>query len=153
MADEPLLNLNTLVKRETIDIDGSRYELFSVDELSVLATHRFTIWGRRIEELRDSTDPLDSVEYADLVDRIIQDAAVDLPAAVLEKLGGPDKLAIVDVFTGLLLRKRLAAVGAMARAAGLPSTGEKSSPASSDITAVRPDGGWLKRLGRWFGHI
>jgi hypothetical protein len=153
MADEPLLNLNTLVKRETIEIDGTRYELFSADELSVLTTHRFTIWGRRIEQLRDSTDPLDGVEYDDLIDQIASAAVVDLPAAVLEQLGGADKLAIVDVFTGLLLRKRLVAVGAMARAAGLPSTGEKPSPDSSDTTADRPDGGWLKRLGRWFGRI
>ncbi|WP_432769811.1 MAG: hypothetical protein HEQ22_03425 [Sphingopyxis sp.] len=153
MADEPLLNLNTLIDRQTIDIDGTRFELFSADELSVLASHRFSVWGRRVEALAASQDEEAGAEYQELVDRIALNALVDMPAAIFETLSGAHKLAIVDVFTGLLLRNRLKAAGAMARAMGVPPTGATSFPGSSDITAERPGGGWLKRLLRWCGLI
>lgn len=153
MADEPLLDLNTLVRRETIAVDDTRYELFSVDELPVLASHRFTLWGRRLEQLAGSDDEKDAADYAELIDTVAMAALVDMPAAVFETLSGADKIAITDVFTALLLRPRLRAAGAIGRAMGGPSIGATSSPGSSDIMAGRRDGGWLKRLGRWFGLI
>jgi hypothetical protein len=153
MADEPLLDLNTLIKRPTIDVDGTRYELFSVDELSVLASHRFTVWARRIEQIDAGTAEEDGAELGTLIDKAAQAALVDMPAAVFETLTGVHKREITDVFTALLLRKKLAAVGAMGRAMGVQPIGETSSPGSSDIMADRPDGGWLKRLLRWCGLI
>ncbi len=153
MADEPLLDLNTLIKRSTIDVDGTRYELFHVDELSVLASHRFSVWGRRIEAIDAGADESEAAELNELIDKVALAAIVDMPAAVFETLSGAHKREIVDVFTALLLRKKLAAVGAMTRAMGVPSIGETSSPGSSDIMADRPNGGWRKRLRRWFGLI
>jgi hypothetical protein len=153
MADEPLLDLNTLIRRPSIDVDGTRYELFSVDELSVLASHRFSVWARRIEQIDAGTAEEDGAELGTLIDKAAQAALVDMPASVFEALTGVHKREIVDVFTALLLGKKLAAVGVVRRAMGVPSIGETSSPGSSDIMADRRDGGWLKRLLRWCGLI
>jgi hypothetical protein len=153
MAEKSLLDLTTLIERPSIDIDGARYELFSADELSVLASHRLSVWGRRIEQIDAGTAEDDGVELERLVDNVVRAAAIDLPAAVFEQLSGAHKRAIVDVFTGLLLRKKLAVVGATARAMGVLPIGATSSPASSDIMADRRGGGWPRRLRRWFGRI
>lgn len=153
MADEPLLDLNTLIRRPTIDVDGTRYELFSIDELSVLASHRFSVWARRIEAIDAAGDESEAAELKELIDKVAEAAIVDMPASVFETLSGVHRREITDVFTALLLRKKLAAVGAMTRAMGVPPTGETSSPGSSDIMAATRDGGWLKRLLRWCGLI
>ncbi|PAL20224.1 hypothetical protein [Sphingopyxis sp. GW247-27LB] len=153
MAEKVLLDLNTLIQRPAIDVDGTRYELFSVDELSVLASHRFSVWARRIEAIEAGTDEEEAAELAVLVDKVAQAALVDMPAAVFETLSGAQRREIANVFIALLLRKQLAAVGAITRAMGVQPTGATSSPGSSDITAATPDGGWLKRLLRWCGLI
>ncbi|ALJ14269.1 hypothetical protein [Sphingopyxis macrogoltabida] len=153
MADEPLLDLNTLIKRSTIDLDGTRYELFSPDELSVLASHRFSVWARRIEVLNKRDDEDDAVELDALIGKAARAALVDMPDEVFDTLTGAHRAAVTDVFIGLLLRKQLAVVGATVRAAGVQPTGATSSPGSSDIMAATRDGGWLKRLRRWFGRI
>lgn len=153
MADTPLLDLNTLITRPAIVIDGERYELFSADELPVLMSHSLSVWGRRIEQLDASLSENDGAELAELVDKAAKAAVVDLPADVFEKLPGTQRRKIVDVFTGLLLRNRVQAVEAMAKAMGGPWIGEKSSPDSSDFSEDRPTGGWWKRLVHWFGRI
>jgi hypothetical protein len=153
MADEPLLDLNTLIDRPAIAVDGTRYELFAVDELSVLASHRFSVWARRIEAIEAGTDEEESAELAVLIDKVAQAAPVDMPASVFETLSGSQRREIANVFIALLLRKQLAAVGAITRAMGVRPTGETSSPGSSDFTAATRAGGWLKRLLRWFGLI
>lgn len=153
MAEKPLLDLSTLIERPSIEVDGVRYELFSADELSVLASHRLSIWGRRIEAIDAGTAEEDGAELATLIDNVVGAAMVDLPASVFESLSGAHKRAIVDVFTGLLLRKRIAAAGAMARSMGVLPTGGMSSPGSSAIMADRPAGGWLRRLLRWCERI
>ncbi|WP_034157926.1 hypothetical protein [Sphingomonas sp. ERG5] len=152
MADAPLLNLDTLIVRPTIDIDGRRFEIFSADELSVLDSHRFGIWGRRIEKLAASDDDADSVEYGALIDRVARAVIVDVPDDVFGKLSGAQQMAIVDVFTGLLLRNKLGVAGAMATAMGALRTGETLFPGFSASTAAQDNGGWLKRLPRWFAH-
>lgn len=153
-SNEPLLNLNTLIVRPTIAIDGQRFEIMSPDELSILDGQRFGIWGRRINALAESDDDTaDQEELEQLVDKVARKVAVGVPDDVFAKLSGANKQSIADVFTGLLLRNRLGVAGAIAKAAGVPlSTGEKSFPSSSGSMAGSRNGGWLKRLLRWFGH-
>ncbi len=94
--------------------------------------------------------------YAELVGKAARAALVDVPAEVFERLTGAHKQAIVDVFTGLLLRNKLGVVGAMATAMGmLPEslrTGETLFPGFSASTVAPGDGGWKKRLARWFAR-
>jgi len=148
MPAEPLLSLDTLIVRQSIKIDAARYEILSADELSVFDAHRFSIWGRRIEALAKSDDTNDSAELGELYDQIVLNVVVGLPADVFTKLHGHQKIAISDVFTGLLLGRALGVAGAMAKASGLP-TGATFSPGSSASTAVRRIGGFIRRLAPW----
>lgn len=153
MADDVLLDLDTLIVRPTIAIDNNIYELFSADELSVLASHRFGVWGRRIEQLSTSDSEDDMVELAALIDNVARAAIVKAPGEVLDRLSDAQKLAITDVFTGLLLRNKLGVAGAMTSAMGIAPIGAMPSHASSGSSAERPTGGCLTRLRRWFGRI
>lgn len=147
----PLLKLDTFVQRPTVVIDGVQYEILSCDELSILDSHRFGMWGRRINALAEADDETSEAELNALIDKVARKVAVGIPAEIYEKLSGSHKLAISDVFTGLLLRNRLGVAGAIAKAAGLPWTGASTSPGSSASTADSRNGGWRKRLSRWFG--
>lgn len=157
--NEPLLDLSTLTVRPLIAVDGARYELLSPDELSILDSHRLGQWGRRIQELAEAEGAEAEAELETLVGKAARKVAVGVPDDVWAQLSGAHKQAIVDVFTGLLLRNRLGVAGAIAKAAGvtLPmemggnSTGASSFPGSSGSTAARPSGGWRKRLARWCG--
>lgn len=147
----PLLNLDTLVIRPVIAIDGARYEILAPDELSIVDSHRFGVWGRRVQELADIESAEAEAELEDLVNRIARRVAIGVPSDVYEKLKGAHKQAVVDVFTGLLLRNRLGVAEAIARAAGVsPQTGAIQSQGSSDTSAAGRSGGWLKRLSAWF---
>lgn len=71
----------------------------------------------------------------------------------MEKLSGAQKMAVVEVFTGLLIRRKLSLAGAIATSmvenkAGNRQTGEKSSPVSSASSEAIPDGGSKKRRQR-----
>lgn len=157
---EPLLNLDTLCVRPAIVIDGERCEIMSPDELSVLDSHRFGVWGRRIDALSQSEEEGAAQELEDLYAKIARAVLVGVTDAVFDKLSGAHRIAIADVFTGLLLRSKLGVAGAMATAMGpeagamwakaMPSIGAKRSPGSSDSMAGRPTTGFAKRLGRWF---
>ena len=156
---QPLLDLDTLIVRQGILIDGVRYEIMSPDELSVLDSHRFSIWGRRIEDLsklpEPSTDELSELE--ELYELVSRAVFVDIPDAVFAKLSGTQKVQVVDVFIVLLLRSKLGAAGAMATAMGTNLAnlwnGERPSRASSGSSAGHLAGGLWKRLRRWFGRI
>ena len=56
MAMQPVLDLNTLIERPKIRIDGVPYELFSIDELSILDSQRLAGWGKEIEALAKAED-------------------------------------------------------------------------------------------------
>src|SRR3546814_17092871 len=97
MADEPLLNLDTLFRRSTIAVDGVAYELFSPDELSVMASHQFGVWGRRIEALGKSDNADNGVELGALMDKAASAAFVAMTAPVFATLAGAQTVAIVAV--------------------------------------------------------
>lgn len=150
-GSEPLLNLDTLITRPFIMIDGRRYELLSPDELSVLTSHRLGVRGRRIEVLSQSDDDVDGAELDEAITEVAAEVLVNVPEDVFDKLTGAHRMAIADVFTGLLLRNRLGVAGAMATAMGENPTGAKRYPDFSDFSEDRPRGGWWKRLLRWCG--
>jgi hypothetical protein len=138
---EPILDLTTFIERPTIRIDGEHYELRSLDEMSILEGQALTRDGREIEILAaGGTDPEGRLSglLADVVNRIV----IGLPDTVLEALSDTNRMAICEVFTGLLLRRRMAVAGAIARRmTGAHSNGESSSHGSSASTADTPPSG------------
>lgn len=161
-AREPVLNLDTLIVRPTVAIDGVIYDMLSPDEISVIESHRIGVWGRRIEELALDAGDEPEGELSDLIDTVARKVTVGVPDEVFAKLSGSHKWAIVDVFTGLLLGKTLGVAGAMQKAMGPAieqlaqigsrSIGASGSPGSSGSMAVARNGGWLKRLRAWSGR-
>lgn len=149
--DGPLLDLDTLIARPRIAIDGVLFEILHPSELSIIDSHRFGVWGRRIQELASEEGEKAEDELTGLVDKLARKVGAGIPDDVFARLSGAHKQAIADVFTGLLLRNRLGVAGAIAKAAGMPSTGAIFSPGSSASTAASPAGGFMKRLWRWFG--
>ncbi|MBA5778072.1 hypothetical protein H2509_13550 [Stappia sp. F7233] len=151
---EPILDLSTLIERPRIRIDGNLYEIRSPDELSLIESHFFALKGQEIDRLTKAGNQ--GEELAELIRDVVRKVVVELPSKVLSRLSEAHMLAIVEVFTGLLLRRRLGLAGAIAKAgqktrneaapesaqdgAG-QSTGAKNFPASSASTAETPSGG------------
>jgi len=145
---DPLLNLDTLITRPTVEIDGQGYEILSPDELSVLDSRRFGLWAQKLEELQQGDE--DPPELEELVTTIARKVLAEVPAEVFARLTGQHKIMVVEVFTALLLRSRMGAAGAMRNAMGSLLGGENSFPGFSGSTAARPGSGWRTRLWRWF---
>lgn len=148
-SGRPLLDIATLIVRPAIVIDGTRYALLSPDELSVLDSHRFAAWSSALDEAQKG-DP-EAPAMTELVDAIARKVLVDVPGEVFAKLSGAHKIAVAEVFTGLLLRSRMRVAGATATAMGNPQIGEAFSLASSGFMAAIRAPGWWTRLWRWSG--
>jgi hypothetical protein len=150
-----LLNLDTLVVRPRISINGKSYEILSPDELPVLTSHLLASKGKRMEALMNQAaladeeqDELCSVVCA-LSDTIME----PVPAAIREKLSDPQRFAVIEAFSTLLLTTKAGTAAALLRSL-LPatdpavkpkSTGAKRSRGSSASTAGRRGGGSRKR--------
>ncbi|RVG94839.1 hypothetical protein CN221_14780 [Sinorhizobium meliloti] len=151
MAKNPILDLNTLIERPKIAIDGTPYEILSPEELSILDSQSFTFWGGEIEQLANEKGKEE--ELKSLIDTVARKVLVGVPADVFAKLSGAQKNRVIEVFTMLLLRDKIGAVGAVAQvmkglAPASPLTGERNSPASSASSAETPAGGSHKRRRR-----
>ncbi len=150
-----LIDLDTLIERPFITIDGERVDILNPDELSVIESHRFGVWGRRIEALTQETGEAVEKELEELVSTVARKICVGASDELFAKLPGSQRWAIVDLFTGLLLRSKLKVAGAMAAATGeLPEwaamlTGASSFPGSSGSTAERRRTGWKRFLPGW----
>ncbi|MEL7447106.1 MAG: hypothetical protein AAGK02_15065 [Pseudomonadota bacterium] len=146
----PLLDLDTMIDRPAIKIDGKKYEILSAEELSVIDTHRFGRWGKQIQALSNEDGEQAEAELEQLIKRVARKVAVGVPEEVFGKLTGQAQWAIVDLFTALLLRRTLKVAGAMQTATGtVPEalqTGEASFPGSSGSMADHRRHGWLKSL-------
>lgn len=155
---KPLLTLDTLITRPTVEIDGARYEILSPDELSVLDSRRFGLWAETLDDLQNPKAGAErsaedcAAELEQLVDTIARKVLVAVPADVFGKLTGQHKIAVVEVFTMLLVRRRMSAAGAMETALASLSNGASSSPVFSGSTEERRGSGWRKRLWRWFAR-
>lgn len=150
-TSKPLLDLDTLVERPFITIDGVRVDILNPDELGVIESHRFGVWGRRIEALSAETGKEAEDELDALVTKVARKICVGASDELFAKLPGSQRWQIIDVFTGLRLRSTLKVAGAMKAAAGeIPDwTGASSSPASSGSTAESRRTGWKRFLPGW----
>lgn len=146
-----LLDLDTLIERPFITIDGTRVDIINPAELGVIESHRFGVWGNRIEALMAETSEEAETELGALVDTVARKICVGATDEQFAKLTGSQRWDIIDVFTGLLLRKKLMVAGAMATATGqLPAwIGASSSPGFSGSTADGRRTGWRRFLPRW----
>lgn len=135
MAREPLLNLSTLVEdRPVIRINGDIYHLKSSEELSLLDSQRFTAWGQELEELGKAAGQTDAL--TELVGVVAWAALADVPRDVFDGLSSTQQMAIVEVFTGLLLGRRLRLAAALVEQVVSRPTGENSSPGSNTSSAA-----------------
>lgn len=141
MAASPpsILDLDKLVERPQIAIDGQLYELAAPDELSVIERHRVTSKCRRFERLMEQEN-LDEVEEIELA-ASLQDACgiilKHVPEEIRGQLSDNQRLQVLDVFSMLSLRNRVR----NAAAAAANQIGENSSAGSNDSTEATPDGG------------
>ena len=143
MATTPILNLSTLVERPVIEIDGKKYQMLSPEELSVVDTHRFALWGQHIQEF--TADEAQGPELQTLIDELAAKVLVGVPADVFAKLSGVQRFSAVEVFTMLLLARKAELVGAIGKTLANQTIGGASSPASSASSAATPAGGSTKR--------
>lgn len=147
-----LLDLDTLVVRPKIRIDGEPYEILSPDELPVLTTHMFGIKGNRMDALMAQAElaPAEAKELRGLVLEISDAIMEPIPAKIRKKLSEAHRNAVIQTFGSLLLNKKAGAAAALMKTL-LPVlaelkgaeqlTGESQSPASSDSTEGPQDGG------------
>jgi hypothetical protein len=100
----PVLNLDTLIVREHITIDGQPYELRNADEFSVVDAHRLGRKGVRLDQLMTSAEltPDEEMELAGLLDALCK-SVLDAPEAVHKTLRDAQRSAIFQAFTELSL--------------------------------------------------
>ena len=149
MAEQPILDLETLVRRPSIVIDGEAYDILSPDELSILDTRRLASQGERLEALlgKEQLTTAEESELGKIILAISARIMVGVPSAIAARLTDSQRLAIIGGFTGLL-PKELArpAEAQIGDRAGNQPTGAKSSPGSSaSMAASREHGSSARR--------
>ena len=136
---KPILDLKTVIEdRPPIRVDGVIYHLKSPDELSLMESNQFAVWGEQLRALGEAGED-GMAELEVLVGKVAGAIVFDMPGEVFARLDTAKRMAIVEVFTGLLLSVRLRSVEANVRAA-LP-TGANSSRVSNISSAVARSGG------------
>lgn len=152
------LNIETLIERPTIDIDGTLYEILSPDELSIIQHHSFAATGRRLEELMksDQLDENEAHEMQAIVTDISDEIMVGVPDDIAEKLTDAQRLAVLDVFTALPAKKKLVdllgAIEANQPKKTKRSTGAKRPRGSRGSSAATRKRGSTKRRSRSSGR-
>jgi hypothetical protein len=151
----PLLDLETVIVRPAIMIDGERHEIINPVELPLETSHLMASKGRRMQQLQ-SGDGMNRDQRAELeaIVRQLSDIVMEpIAPAVRKKLTDAQRLQVIEAFTTLLLKRRLASAAAMvpgqqlieAAMAALKqsgqSTGESSSPGSSGSSEEAPKAG------------
>ncbi len=101
---KPLLNLDTLIERATVVIDGESHEITSPSELSIIDHHRLGRQGSQLEVLLQKEDA--SVQELDetkeLLDTLCR-SVLRAPDEVHEKLTDTHRLQLAQAFTELLM--------------------------------------------------
>ena len=139
MAD-PLLDIKTLTERPVIAIDGTRYEIISPDELSIVDSARFEQWGLRLAEVRADDLKIEGAgEISEILHKLTDWIMVGVPVDVRDKLSDAKRLKVAEVFT-TLFRQKATAKGAKSKKA-TRRTGVKSRRGSSGSTAATPPAG------------
>lgn len=116
-----LLDLNTLVDRPTVRIDGRDYELRHRDELSLLEDHRIVALNRRAADLGEFADATEEqvAETVAALDEILGMLNKELPLDALTDL---QKAAIARAWAG---QYATAASGETESSPTKPRTGAK----------------------------
>ncbi len=134
MAKQPILDLDTLVERQPVRIDGVVYEMLNPAELSILDLHRFGAAGAELADLKsiDSTAEISDEQMKLISETLRRMTRIILraPEEVLDRLTDVHRFRLVNAFNGLTLMPPPAA--AVSEPAGTvaeettPPTGEKS---------------------------
>jgi hypothetical protein len=134
MAKQPVLDLDTLVERAPVRIDGVMYEMLNPAELSILDLHRFGAAGVELASLKsiDSTTEItdDQMKLISETLRRMVRIILRAPDATLDRLTDVHRFRVVNAFNGLTLTPPPAAAvsepaGPVEETTTLP-TGEKS---------------------------
>lgn len=101
---KPLLNLDTLIERATVVIDGESHEITSPSELSIIDHHRLGRQGSRLEVLlqKDDASVQELDETKELLDTLCR-SVLRAPDEVHEKLTDTHRLQLAQAFTELLM--------------------------------------------------
>jgi hypothetical protein len=146
---KPVLDLTTLVERPQIAIDGTRYDILSPDEVSIVDLERFAAIGRRAEHLAglDAATEEDQGEVVKLINDLAARIMIGVPEDVRSALSLANLMRVVEVFIALLPAALTKAAGARNRSTSR-STGAKPSRVSSASTAAALTGGSRKPQSR-----
>ena len=127
----PILNLDTLVERAVVRIDGTDYELLNPGELSVLDFHKIGKRAERVEAMLKEEGDLSEDQVVTLTEAL--DALCRLvlraPAEVHARLSDTQRLKVTQAFT-VLQREQPGPPAGGDDVPTAPSTGESNSPAS-----------------------
>jgi hypothetical protein len=131
-----VLNLDTLIERPSVVIDGVSYPLRATDDFAIVEFKRHVKEASRFADLvnQESCTPEEEAESEALADRYCR-RILKAPAAVHDRLSGSHRLQIITVFAQLLgLRGRTAGAKATPPAETTTGTGARSSPGSPAST-------------------
>lgn len=161
MAD-PMIELSTLIERPVIEIDGETHELTAPDELTIMQSARIAALGRKLDVLMKTENPQPQDQKA--LEKVLEELTglimAPVPHEVRSRLAEAHQLAVIEVFTTLLLARKTKLAGAtMFRevvggaldaatkaaakeaAAKKVADGQPSQPGASGSTAATPGAG------------
>lgn len=129
MDDAAVLDLDQLVNRRTIIIKGEHHEILSPGELSALDSQRLAAWGRKYDKLinADSLNEVQKARLGQLINRMANLIMAPVPDGIRDGLTQGQKLSVIEVFTGLLLRSKMKAAGGI-QAKAPANTGASAPP-------------------------
>jgi len=96
-ANAPLLDLETVIVRPAIMIDGERHEIIAPDELPLEKSHLMASKGRRMQQLQ-SGEEMNRDQQAELkaIVRQLSDIVMEpIPRAAREKLADAQRLQVI----------------------------------------------------------
>lgn len=135
---QPVLDLDTLIERAPVRIDGKLYEMLNPAELSILDLHRFGAAGVELASLKGagaagdwSDEQMRSISAT--LDRMVR-IILRAPDEVHAKLTDVHRFRVVNAFNGLTLNASPGAVVSEAQPAGdpTPAPAPDEAPAPSE---------------------
>jgi len=128
----PILDLDKLVDRPTVVIDGKEYWLLTPDILPPLDSHHFHHMWQRTSELMEKADLTDDekAELGALPNRMCRLVLPEAPDAVHEALTDRKRMVVIGVASRtFFVRSPLTPQAGHATEAASPSTGANGSRA------------------------
>lgn len=111
---KPLLDLDSLLERPLVSVDGVPYELVTPDELTIVEHRRLLKLGQRLEALESKEDPTeaDEQEHQEVLGALCRKVLV-APASVIEGLSRANRASIALAFSQLRMMTALRMAGAL----------------------------------------